>query len=81
MEDITDINYRHAKKCIHKDFKIKNLGNYHDLYVQSDILLLSDVLKNFRTECIKTYELDSAHFFICTGISMAIMFKKKQRKN
>ena len=44
MEDITDISYRHLKK-VFKKFKINNLGDYHDLYVQSDILLLSDVLE------------------------------------
>ena len=41
---------------------IKNLGEYHDLYVQSDALLLADVFENFRDKCIKIYELDPAHF-------------------
>ena len=43
-------NYAHAQK-VWKVFKIKNLGEYHDLYVQSDTLLLSDVLENFRDKC------------------------------
>ena len=47
MEDITDVDYRHAK-IVSKEFKIKNLGDYHDLYVQSDTLLLADIFKNFR---------------------------------
>ena len=42
MEDITDTDYRHANK-VFKEFKLKNLGEYHDLYVQSDTLLLADV--------------------------------------
>ena len=42
MEDITDAGYAHAKRVC-KDFEIKNLGEYHDLYVQSDTLLLADV--------------------------------------
>ena len=46
MEDITDADYKHAKK-IWKDFKIKNLSDYHDLYVQSNALLLPDVSENF----------------------------------
>ena len=47
VKDITDPDYAHAKRvCI--DFEIKNLGGYHDLYVQSDTLLLSDVFENFR---------------------------------
>ena len=47
MEDITDAKYAHAKKVC-KDFEIKNLGEYHDLYVQSNTLLLADVFENFR---------------------------------
>ena len=43
MEDITDIDYRHANN-VFKRFKLENLGAYHDLYVQSDTLLLADVL-------------------------------------
>ena len=38
MENITDIDYRHANR-VFKEFKLKNLGVYHDLYVQSDTLL------------------------------------------
>ena len=61
MEDISDIDYRHANN-VFKRFKLENLGNYHDLYVQSDTLLLADVFNNFRDMCIKEYELDPAHF-------------------
>ena len=50
MKDITDADYVHEKgNC--KDFEIKNLGEYHELYVQSDTLLLGDVFENL-------YELD-----------------------
>ena len=48
MEDINDENYMHAKRvCI--DLEIKSIAQYHDLYVQSDTLLLADVFENFRT--------------------------------
>ena len=47
MDVITDANYKHAKK-LWKNFKIKNLGYYHDLYVQGDTLLRVDVFENFR---------------------------------
>ena len=47
MEDITDADYAHAKR-ICKDFEIKNLGEYHDLYIQSDTLLLANVFKNLK---------------------------------
>ena len=55
MENITDVDYRHAKRPF-KSLNNKNLGDYHDLYVQSDILLLADVFENFRNMCIKVYE-------------------------
>ena len=61
MEGITSVDYRHAKR-VYKGFKLKNLGNYHDLYVQSDTLLLADVFENFRNKCIEIYELNPAHF-------------------
>ena len=62
LEDITDKDYAHAQK-VFKELKLKNLGDYHDLYVQSDTLLLADVFENFRNKCIEIYELDPAHFF------------------
>ena len=61
MEDVTDVDYAHAKRVC-KDFEIKYLGEYYDLYVQSDRLLLVDVFENFRNMCLKIYELDLAHF-------------------
>ena len=51
-----------------KEFKLKNLGDYHDLYVQSDTLLLADVFENFRNKCIEIYELDSARFLSAPGL-------------
>ena len=61
MEDITNVDYRHAKR-VFKSLSSKNLVYYHNLYVQSDKLLLADVFKNFGNMCIKVYELDPAHF-------------------
>ena len=50
LEDITDEYYIHAQK-VTEDLKLKNLGEYHDVYVQSDTLLLADVFENFRNIC------------------------------
>ena len=58
---ISNADYAHTQK-VWKVFKIKNLGEYHDLYVQSDTLLLADVFENSRDKCIEIYELDPAHF-------------------
>ena len=61
LEDITDEYYIHAQK-VFEEFDIKNLGEYHDLYVQSDTLLFADVFGNFRTKYIEIYELDPYYF-------------------
>ena len=61
MENISETDYRYANNVL-KTFKLNNLGDYHDLYVQSNTLLLADVFENFRKACIKTYELDPAYF-------------------
>ena len=55
IEDITDAYYMHVKKVC-KDFEIKNLGEYHDLYLESDVLLLADVFENFRKMCLQISE-------------------------
>ena len=75
MEDIDDIDYRHGNN-VFKRFKLENLGQYHDLYVQGDTLLLADVFENFRDMCVKVYELDPAHIPIITRTSMASLFKE-----
>ena len=75
MEDISDIDYRHANN-VFKAFKLENLGDYHDLYVQSDTLLLADVFNKFRDMCIKEYELDPAHFLSLPGLAWQACLKK-----
>ena len=52
-----------------KNLNNKNLADYHDLYVQSDTLLLADVFENFRNKCIEIYEADSAHFLYAPGLA------------
>ena len=75
MEDISDIDCRHANN-VFKVFKLENLGDYHDLYVQSDTLLLADVFNNFRDMCLKEYELDPAHFLSLPGLAWQACLKK-----
>ena len=75
MEDIDDIDYRHGNN-VFKGFKLENVGDYHDLYVQSDTLLLADVFENFREMCIKEYELDPAHFLSLPGLAWQVFLKK-----
>ena len=57
LEDISSEDYVHTQK-VWDVFEIKDLGEYHNLYAQSDTLLLADVFENFRNMCLKLYELD-----------------------
>ena len=75
MEHITDVDYRHANN-VFKKFRLKDLGEYHDLYVQSDTLLLADVFENFRNMCIKVYELDPPHFLTASELAWQACLKK-----
>ena len=73
-QHITDDEYDHAKK-VWKTFKIKTMGEYHDLYLGSDVLLLTDVFENFRKTCMQYYKLDPCHYFTSPGLSWDAMLK------
>ena len=75
MENISETDYRHANH-VFKKFKLNNLGDYHDLYIQSNTLLLADVFHNFRKACIETYELDPAHFISLPALACQACLKK-----
>ena len=62
MWDITDADHKHAKR-IWKDFRIKNVGEHHDLYIQNDTQWLANAFESFCNKCHEMYELDPAHFF------------------
>ena len=57
-------------------FEIKNLGEYHDLYVQNYTLLLSDIFENFRNMCLSIYELDPVYFLSAPGLAWQACLKK-----
>ena len=79
MEDIADLDYRNGKTVF--EYLInKNLGDYHDLYFQSDPFLVADVFENFRNMCIKVYELDPAHFLSAPGLAWQACFRKTELK-
>ena len=75
MEDISETDNAHANN-VFKKFNINNLGEYHDLYVRSDTLLLADIFENFRQSCLENYELDLAHFVSLPGLAWQACLKK-----
>ena len=75
LENITEVDYAHANN-VFKKFNLNNLGEYHDLYVRSDTLLLADILKNFRQSCLKSYALDPAYFVSLPGLAWQACSKK-----
>jgi hypothetical protein len=72
---ITDADYAHAQN-VWKVFGCKTLGDYHDLYVESDVLLLADVFENFRTLCMVDDKLDPAHYFTLPNYAWDAMMKR-----
>ena len=73
-EHITDKNYQHAQ-TVWETFKLMTMGEYHDLYLESDVLLLADVFENFRKTCSEFYKLDPCHYFTSPGLSWDAMLK------
>ena len=76
IEDITNANYAHGKR-ICKDFEIKNLGEYYDLYVQSNTLFLAGFFENFRNTWLKIYELDPSKFISAPGLAWQADLRKR----
>ncbi|KAK3740309.1 hypothetical protein QZH41_010880 [Actinostola sp. cb2023] len=76
-EHISDDDYHHAQ-TVFTTFQLQNLGEYHDLYLLSDVLLLADVFENFRNICLNYYELDPAHFYTSPGLAWSACLKMTQ---
>ena len=67
-------DYKHALN-VWETFSLKNMGEYHNLYLTSDILLLTDVFENFRKTCLEYYKLDPCHYFSSPGLAWNAMLK------
>ena len=72
--EITDKEYEHAQDIWEK-FQIHNLGEYHDLYLKTDVLLLADVFEEFRNICLENYNLDPAWYYTSPGLSWDALLK------
>ena len=77
MEDITDIDYKHVKS-VFKELEMINLSDYHDLYVQSNTLLLPDIFEKFRNKRIETYVLDTDYFLSEPELTRQACLKKTE---
>ena len=66
MAAVKEEDYEHANRTW-KEFGLKDLGEYHDLYLKTDVILLANVFEEFRKVCLKNYGLDPAHFYTALG--------------
>ena len=73
-DDISDEDYQHAQQ-VWRTFNLQTLGEYHDLYLKTDVLLLADVSENFRKVCLNNYHLDPAHYYSAPGLAWDGMLK------
>jgi len=73
-EHISDTDYKHAQNVWNK-FKCANIGQYHDLYLKTDVLLLADVWEGFSVTCLENYQLDPAHYVSAPHLSWDAMLK------
>ena len=78
MVGVSSDNYEHACK-VWKEFGIKNLGEYHDLYLNTDVIFLANIFEAFRNVCLKNYGLDPAHFYTAPGLAWKACLKKTIR--
>ena len=75
MSDISYEDYSHTQK-VWKGFDMKNLGEYHDLYLKTNVILLSNIFEAFRSTCLEHYGLDPAHFYTSPGLVWQACLKK-----
>ena len=73
-ENISDEDYNRAL-LVWRHFNIQNMGEYNDLYLQTDVLLLSDIFENFRNKCMDFYGLDPVYYFTLPNYAWDVMLK------
>ena len=70
--DITFADYQHAVD-VYREFSCNNLGDYHDIYLKTDVLILADIFEKFRSVCLSVYKLDPTHFYSAPNLSWEAM--------
>ncbi|CAB4003992.1 Hypothetical predicted protein [Paramuricea clavata] len=79
--DVSDEDYQTRAQRVWSHFNMKTMRDYHDLYLETDVLLLADVFENFRRTCMESYELDPAHYVSAPGLSWDAFLKKVRKGN
>ena len=74
MSSINEEDYQHAQR-VWKEFRIHNLGDYHDLYFRTDVVLLANVYEAFRDTYLRHYKLDPVHFYTSPGLAWKACLK------
>ena len=74
MSSISEEDYEHTQR-VWKEFGIRSLGDYHDLYLRTDVVLLANVYEAFRDTCLRHYKLDPAHFYTSPGLAWKACLK------
>ena len=77
--NVNEKDYAHAQK-VWSHFGFKNMGEYHDLYLKTDVVLLADIFENFRDVCLKNCKLDPAWYYTSPGLSWDALLKKTEIK-
>ena len=75
MSGVGNEDYEHENR-VWKEFGLKDLGEYHDLYLKTDVILLANVFKAFRIVCLKNYQLDPSHFYTAPILAWKACLKK-----
>ncbi|KYN11071.1 hypothetical protein ALC57_16789 [Trachymyrmex cornetzi] len=73
-DTVSESDYAHAVN-VWQRFSIRTLGEYSDLYLKTDVLLLADIFENFRESCVASYGLDPAHYYTLPGFTWDAMLK------
>ena len=68
MSNVSDDDYKHAQN-VWSTLSIRDLGEYHDLYLKTDVILLANMFEAFRDTCLEHYKLDPAHFYTSPGLA------------
>ena len=75
MSGVSESDYQHAQR-VWEEFWVRNIGDYHDLYLRTDLVLLAKAFEAFRETCLRHYSLDPAHFYMAPGLTWKARLKK-----